>query len=199
VTSTSRRFKAHGLQPTPTAPALAACHACRAGSERAGPSSDAKRLPLFALVASDALSLAGSVLAAVAIPWFVLVTTGTPARTGIAAFFAVPLAVSALLGGAIVDRVGARRASVVADLLARAAIAAIAIGTAIPLLADGIAFVQSGAVVVAFGLRAGFGVHAVGDALLFSTALVLPTIRPVDQERHASGSAIPASETSNAR
>jgi MFS family permease len=84
------------------------------------------RVPLVALVASDALSLAGSVVAALAIPWFVLTTTGSPAKTGVAAFFAtVPLAVSALLSGGLVDRVGARRASVVADLLAGAAIAAI--------------------------------------------------------------------------
>ena len=84
------------------------------------------RVPLVALVASDALSLAGSVVAALAIPWFVLTTTGSPARTGIAAFFAtVPLALSALLSGGLVDRVGPRRASVLADLLAGASIAAI--------------------------------------------------------------------------
>jgi MFS family permease len=87
---------------------------------------DRNRAPFVALVASDALSLAGSVVAALAIPWFVLTTTGSPAKTGIAAFFAtVPLAVSALLSGGLVDRVGARRASVVADLLAGASIAAI--------------------------------------------------------------------------
>jgi MFS family permease len=85
-----------------------------------------RRLPLFVLVASDAVSLAGSVVAALAIPWFVLVTTGSASRTGLAAFFStVPLALSALLSGGIVDRVGPRRASVVADLLAGTAIATI--------------------------------------------------------------------------
>src|SRR3954452_18747259 len=85
-----------------------------------------RRTPLFVLVAADALLLAGSVVATLAIPWFVLVTTGSAARTGIAAFVAVlPLALSALFGAAIVDRVGPRRASVAADFLAGACIAAI--------------------------------------------------------------------------
>jgi MFS family permease len=66
------------------------------------------------------------VVAVVALPWFVLVTTGSPARTGIAAFATtVPLAIGSIVGGPIVDRIGARRASVLADLGAGAAIAGI--------------------------------------------------------------------------
>ena len=79
-----------------------------------------------ALVSANALSLLGNVVAAVAIPWFVLVTTGSVARTGVAAFFTtLPLALGALFGGAVADRVGARRASVASDLLGAAAIGAI--------------------------------------------------------------------------
>ena len=84
------------------------------------------RLPLAALVAANAVSLLGNTVAAVAIPWFVLVTTGSAARAGIAAFFAtLPLAFGAVFGGAVADRVGLRRASVATDLVSAAAIAGI--------------------------------------------------------------------------
>ena len=61
-----------------------------------------------------------------ALPWFVLETTGSPARTGITAFAAtVPLALGAVFAGPVVDRLGARRASVLADLGAGIAIAGV--------------------------------------------------------------------------
>ncbi len=81
---------------------------------------------LYGLLTANAISLLGNVVAAVAVPWFVLTTTGSPARTGIAAFFTtVPLALGALFGGAVADRLGAKRASVVGDLLGGASIAGI--------------------------------------------------------------------------
>ena len=84
------------------------------------------RLPLLALVAANAVSLVGNVMATVAIPWFVLETTGSAAKTGIAAFFTtLPLAVGALFGGTIADRVGRRLASVVTDLASAVSIAGI--------------------------------------------------------------------------
>jgi hypothetical protein len=71
------------------------------------------RRALLALVAANTVSLLGNVVAAVAIPWFVLVTTGSATRTGVAAFFTtLPLALGALFGGAVADRVGLRRTSV---------------------------------------------------------------------------------------
>ena len=77
-------------------------------------------------MAANAVSLLGNVIAAVAIPWFVLVTTGSVARTGVAAFFTtLPLALGAFFGGAIADALGPRRASVGGDLASAAAIAAI--------------------------------------------------------------------------
>jgi MFS family permease len=81
---------------------------------------------LYALLTAHAVSLLGNVVAAIGIPWFVLATTGSAARTGIAAFFTtVPLALGAVFGGAVADRVGAKRASLVGDLLSAASIAAI--------------------------------------------------------------------------
>lgn len=89
------------------------------------------RAPLFALVAANAVSLVGNVLATVAIPWFVLSTTGSAAKTGVAAFFTtVPLALGALLGGTVADRMGHTTASVATDLASAVAIAGV------PLLAS---------------------------------------------------------------
>jgi MFS family permease len=85
-----------------------------------------ERRPLYVLLAASAASLLGNVVAAVAIPWFVLATTGSAARTGLAAFFTtLPLALGALFGGAVADRIGARRASVLGDLLSAASVAGI--------------------------------------------------------------------------
>lgn len=87
-----------------------------------------RRLPVLALVTANAVSLLGNVAALVAIPWFVLVTTGSAARTGLAAFFAtIPLALGAFFGGAVADRIGPRRASIAGDLAGGAAIAGIPI------------------------------------------------------------------------
>lgn len=86
-------------------------------------------MPLLALVAANAVSLLGNTVAAVAIPWFVLVTTGSAARTGVAAFCTTaPLALGAFFGGTVADRLGARATSVCSDLASGAAI------TGIPLL-----------------------------------------------------------------
>jgi MFS family permease len=81
---------------------------------------------LLVLIAANAVSLAGNVLATVAVPWFVLETTGSAAKTGVAAFFTtLPLAFGAVFGGTIADRVGHRLASVVTDLASAAAIGAV--------------------------------------------------------------------------
>lgn len=76
-----------------------------------------KRLPILALFAANAISMVGNMLAFVAIPWFVLQTTGSAAQTGLTGFFAALAAVVAgFLGGTIVDRLGFKPTSVIADL-----------------------------------------------------------------------------------
>jgi MFS family permease len=88
--------------------------------------SSRRRLPVIALLTADAISLSGNAAALVAIPWFVLETTGSASKTGItAAASIIPVIISSLLGGAFVDRLGYRRASIVADLASCAAVAAI--------------------------------------------------------------------------
>ena len=94
-----------------------------------GPEGD--RRPIVALYAANAVSLTGNVMALTAIPWFVLQTTGSAARTGTIAFFGfLPVVVASFLGGALVDRMGARRMSVTADVVSGITVAAIPIAHA---------------------------------------------------------------------
>jgi MFS family permease len=85
-----------------------------------------RRAPLYALYAADAISLSGNAVAQVAIPWFVLTTTGSAALTGLVVFFNfLPIVLAAFFGGVVVDRLGFRATSVLADLASSAAVAAI--------------------------------------------------------------------------
>lgn len=75
------------------------------------------RTPLIALLCASAISLTGSRLTLVAVPWFVLQTTGSAARTGVTGGAgALAYVVAALVGGALVDRFGFRRTSICADI-----------------------------------------------------------------------------------
>ena len=74
-------------------------------------------LPLYFLFAANAISMVGNVLANIAIPWFVLQTTGSAVQTGITGFFTIlPVVIAGLLGGALIDRLGYKRTSIIADL-----------------------------------------------------------------------------------
>ncbi|HEX9014109.1 MAG TPA: MFS transporter, partial [Anaerolineaceae bacterium] len=68
----------------------------------------------------------GNVLAVIAIPWFVLQTTHSPAKTGVTGFFITLAAVVAFFfGGTIVDRLGFKRTSITADIASGTAFALI--------------------------------------------------------------------------
>ena len=85
-----------------------------------------KQAPLYALYAAETISLAGNAVAQLAIPWYVLTTTGSPALTGLAVFFNfLPIVLAAFFGGVVVDRLGFRATSIVADLASAGAVAAI--------------------------------------------------------------------------
>ena len=75
------------------------------------------RSSLGALIAADTISRLGDIITLTAIPWFVLETTGSASRTGVTVFAgAVAVVLSLFFGGAIVDRVGYRAASIAGDL-----------------------------------------------------------------------------------
>lgn len=83
-----------------------------------------KRLPLLALFGANIISMVGSVLTLIAIPWFVLVTTQSAAKTGLTAFCeALAIVVAGIFGGTIVDRMGYKRTSIVADMTSGVAVA----------------------------------------------------------------------------
>ena len=77
----------------------------------------ADRTPIFALFGANAVSQVGNMMIMVAVPWFVLETTGSAARVGLTgAAIGVGAILAAVLGGPLVDRLGFRRVSVFADL-----------------------------------------------------------------------------------
>ncbi len=83
----------------------------------------AQRLPFFAVLSANAISMQGNALAQLALPWFVLTTTGSVSKTGLTAFSGLlPLIIAAFFGGAIIDRFGHKRTSIVADLASAGAI-----------------------------------------------------------------------------
>ena len=84
---------------------------------------------MSALVAAETISVFGTRMTYLALPWFVLVTTGSPGKMSLVlAAEVLPTAVLGIPSGAVVQRLGARTTMLVADL-ARAPILA-----AVPLL-----------------------------------------------------------------
>ncbi len=83
-----------------------------------------RKLPLFAFYIANVVSFVGSYLSLLAIPWFVLQTTGSVTETGITAFFStLPTVVSAFFGSVVVDRLGYKRMSVMSDIASGVSVA----------------------------------------------------------------------------
>jgi MFS family permease len=77
-----------------------------------------RRIPLYGWLTAEAVSLLGTRVSMIAIPWLVLVTTGSATKTGlVAAAELTPLVLFKATGGPLVDRVGPRRTAVTADVL----------------------------------------------------------------------------------
>lgn len=85
-----------------------------------------RRLPVIGFLAGTGISLLGNTMAMLAIPWFVLDITGSASRTGFAGVaIALPMALSGVFGGPMIDRFGGRRMSIIADVVSALSIAAI--------------------------------------------------------------------------
>jgi MFS family permease len=86
----------------------------------------APRSGLVALVAASAVSAAGTSMTALAVPWYVLASTGRALDTGIVAGAELAgLAISSVLGAPVADRWGTRRVAIASDLMAGLAVLAI--------------------------------------------------------------------------
>ncbi len=129
------------------------------------PAAERDRRPQALLLTASAVSIAGNVFSLVGVAWFVLQSTGSPARAGVVAFASsVPVVLAAVLGGPLIDLVGHVRASVLSDL-----VCALATG-AIPLLyaTGGLAFWQLVTLAALAGLF-----HAPGDT---ARAVLVPVL-----------------------
>lgn len=77
------------------------------------------------MLSANAAALSANRVLSIALPWFVLTTTGSVGKTGLVAFCQiVPYVISQALVGPIIDRIGPKRISVAGDLLSTAAMAA---------------------------------------------------------------------------
>ncbi|MBT0773884.1 MFS transporter [Kineosporia sp. J2-2] len=73
--------------------------------------------PLRALYAAHTISLTGNMITLIALPLYVLKVTGSASATGAAGVVAsLPIVIGDLFGGAVVDRLGYRRASILTDV-----------------------------------------------------------------------------------
>lgn len=96
-----------------------------------------RRAPLLALLISRSVSDCGTTMTLLAIPWFVLHTTGSATQTGaVVAAESVGLVVSFLGASPVVDRFGARTVTVASSLVTAVAVTAVpvlSVTTGLPL------------------------------------------------------------------
>ena len=107
-----------------------------------------KKTPIAALVAAEIVSILGSRMTYLALPWFVLVTTGSPSKmTLVLAAEIAPMAIFGIPSGMVVERLGARTTMLVCDA------ARIPLLAALPVLhsADALSFPLLLALVFALG------------------------------------------------
>lgn len=125
-----------------------------------------RKAGLAGLLVATTLSLLGSRMTMVALPWLVLTTTDSPGKTGIVgAVELLPYVLASALGGPLIDRIGGRRVSIVAD-----ALSLVVVGM-IPLLADTdrLAFPALLVLVALAGLLRGLGDTAKHGAMFPQT------------------------------
>lgn len=82
-----------------------------------------RRGPFLALAVAETLSISGTRLSMIAIPWLVLTTTGDPVLTGLVALLEMlPYVIAKALGGPLIDRVGPKPVAVVCDFVSVAVV-----------------------------------------------------------------------------
>jgi MFS family permease len=90
------------------------------------PSPTRRRTPLYGWLTAELVSLCGTRLSMIAIPWLVLTTTESPSLTGLVAFAEMtPYVLAKAFGGPLIDRFGGRRVAVLCDIASMAAVGAV--------------------------------------------------------------------------
>jgi MFS family permease len=85
----------------------------RAGAERM---SRASSTQIRAILAAEVVSSIGSSMTVLALPWFVLVTTGSATKLGLVlGIGSIPFVTLPLPAGSLIARIGARQTMVIAD------------------------------------------------------------------------------------
>jgi MFS family permease len=118
------------------------------------------------LMVAEGISVFGSRMTFVALPWLALITTGSATRTGVVAFAEMlPYVLASAVGGPLVDRIGARRTSIAMDT------ASVVVVGGVPVLyhAHGLSFAVLVALVAAAGTVRGLG--DTGKRVLFPRAV----------------------------
>lgn len=134
-----------------------------------------KRRPLYGWLTAEGISLMGTRVSMVALPFFVLDTTGSPEKTGLVAVAEmVPLVLLKVLGGPVIDRVGARRVAITCDAASLVVVGAMPLLHELGLLSFPLFLAL---VAVAGGLR------GPGDAAKASMTPTLAAVADVPMER----------------
>jgi MFS family permease len=90
------------------------------------PTAGLDRTPILLLLAASTISSLGNQITNLAVLWFVLDSTGSATRTGLVGFFTMlPIVLALFFGGALVDRFGHRRMSIIADMASAVTVALI--------------------------------------------------------------------------
>lgn len=133
---------------------------------------------LAAVLVAESISLTGSAMTYLALPWFVLVTTGSTAKMGwVLAAELLPMGLLGIPAGAVIARLGAKRTMNIADA------ARIPLMTAIPVLH------WSGDLSFPLLLLLTFLIGCFTAPYYASSRLILPEIVGEDEQLVAQGSA----------
>jgi predicted MFS family arabinose efflux permease len=83
---------------------------------------------MIVLVAAEGISLLGTRISFIALPWLVLITTHDPVRMGVVTGAAsLPYVLNGFIAAPLVDRIGARRMSILTDVFSAITMAAITV------------------------------------------------------------------------
>ena len=138
-----------------------------------------KKRSLIGLLAAELVSLTGSAMTFVALPWFVLATTGSTAKMGwVLAAEMLPMVIFGIPAGTVISKLGAKKTMLICDA-ARGPLMLV-----IPILHS------TGHLSFAALLGATFAIGIFSAPYLASSRLILPEVAGEDEQAVASVNAV---------